>query len=273
MRRPKVGKSAWHVFTRGPRRLVLFHDDQDFTRFLSILAYALQASGAILWAYALMPNHYHFVLHATSEELTACMIRLNRMYSRYYNDRYRQLGHAYDGPYKAHRQKGLFFLLRRIAYVFLNPVVAGLASRPEDYRWSSYRNYLGITGSALDVDPTPVYRMISDQPSTAGRLFEEALQREAARPKRKGAGIRPAVESQADQFDWLLEHARSAAIDLCGENPTDVAVHWAKQCGIPPRAIACALGEPSSGRIRILLHRFESKLKDHPELAERLPLP
>jgi len=273
MKRPKAGKSAWHVYTRGPRRLVLFHDDADYLRFLSILTFALQASGAALWGYALMPNHYHFMIYATSEELTACMRRLNRMYAGYYNHRYRQLGHSFDGPYHAHRQRGIFFILKRLAYIFLNPVVGGLVTRREDYRWSSYRNYLGITGSALDIDPTPVYGLMSVPPSEGLDTFLAAVEKESMRPQRKASGVPAAVVVQADQFQWLLEHAQSQEGQFGGETAESVAIYWAKECGIPPRAMAHALGESSTGRIRTAQYRMEVKLRKDPGLALRFPLP
>ena len=273
MKRQKAGTSSWHVFTRGPRRLGLFLDDQDYLRFLSILAYSMAASGAVLWAYALMPNHYHLMISATSDQLTECMRRLNQMYSSYYNRRYKQMGHSYDGPYQAHRQKGLFFTLKRIAYIFLNPVVGGLVSRPEDFRWSSFRNYLGVTGSALDVDPTPVYALLRGQPGDGLSIFLNAMEKESARPKRKAPGVPAGISVQADQFEWLLDHARTQVEALEGEDPLTIAIYWAKQCGVPPRAMALALGNPTSARVRATLHRFEVKLKENPALAERLPLP
>ena len=33
----------------------------------------------------------------------------------------------------------------KVEYIHLNPVRAGLASRPEDWRWSSYNEYAGIS--------------------------------------------------------------------------------------------------------------------------------
>jgi len=273
MKRPKAGRSAWHVFIRGPRRLVLFHDDQDYLRFLSILAFALQASGAALWGYALMPNHYHFMIEATSEELTACMRRLNRMYAVYYNHRYRQYGHSFDGPYKAHRQKGIFFILKRLAYIFLNPVVGGLATLPEGYRWSSYRNYLGVTGSALDVDPSPVYSLLPGRPSEGLDRFLTTMEKESHRPQKKNDSVPPVMDALADQFEWLIEHARLQGDTIGGEPSETVAFHWAKECGIPPRAMAYALGESSTGRIRSALLRIELKLKEDPGLALRFPVP
>src|SRR5207248_2171313 len=133
------------------------------------------------------------------------------MYAGYYNQKYRQTGHSFDGPYHAHRQKGFFFILKRLAYVFLNPVVGGLVTRPDQYRWSSYRSYLGMTGLPLDVDPAPVYRLLGGPPSNALPTFLEAMKKEASRPKRKRPDVPPAIAVLADQFEWLLEHARAQA--------------------------------------------------------------
>jgi len=33
----------------------------------------------------------------------------------------------------------------KVEYMHLNPVKAGLASRPEDWRWSSYHEYAGMS--------------------------------------------------------------------------------------------------------------------------------
>jgi len=46
-------------------------------------------------------------------------------------------------------------LLAAAAYVELNPVRAGLAMRPEDWRWSSARAHLGLRGEGLG-DPRPL---------------------------------------------------------------------------------------------------------------------
>src|SRR5687767_9259733 len=85
MRRFHCDTAIWHVFARGARRLHLFHDDEDFSKFAIFLAFAVKKSGCVLWAFALMNNHYHLVLRGASAQLTACMHRLNRLYSAYHN--------------------------------------------------------------------------------------------------------------------------------------------------------------------------------------------
>ncbi len=273
MRRPHSDPTGWHVYARGARRLALFQDEQDYEKFLSILRYALDVSGCVLWAYALMSNHYHLVIYSTSEALTACMRRVNNLYSLYHNERYGLAGHAFDGPYQAHRQKSIYLLLRRIVYVFLNPVVAGLVGRPEDYRWSCCKDYLGLPGSPVSVDPTFVLGLLDKDLDAARKDFRGLLDLEAGRSRKKSSDHLCRQFVHGEQFEWLLEHARCRRQELGGERPTVVAMHWARQCGVSPRAMATVLGEEGTGWIRDALYRFSRRLATQPGLAERLALP
>jgi REP element-mobilizing transposase RayT len=272
MKRPKTGEAAWHVYSRGTRRLVLFHDDEDRLRFLSILRYAADVAGVLVWAYVLMNNHYHLMVQSTSTKLTDLMRRLNHMYSLHYNRKYSLSGTCYDAPYQAHRQRSLFFFLRRLAYIFMNPVEAGLVDRPEDYRWSCFRNYLGTVGSPLDIDPKPAFRMISEDPLESRLMFMDSMARQAARPHRK-SGERPSTQVHMEQFSWLRELARDHAAGLNGENPEHVAMYWARKAGVTPQAMAKELGDRSAASVRVTLSRFLARIKADPGLEDRIRLP
>jgi putative transposase len=67
---------------------------------------------------------------------------LNSGYATHYNRTYRRYGSLFQGRFKAIlvQEEGYGWTLSR--YVHLNPVRAGAAERPENYRWSSYRDYL-----------------------------------------------------------------------------------------------------------------------------------
>jgi putative transposase len=272
MRRLDCDTADWHVFARGARRLELIRDDEDCAQFLIFLKYALKKSGCILWAFALMTNHYHLVLRGGSAQLTACMRRLNNLYSRYHNQRYKLSGHAFDGPYHAYRKATPGLTLWTIAYVLFNPVKAGLCGRPEDYPWSSCRSFLGLPGSPLEVRPAPLIKEVNPDVKVGWKKFHQAMESEARRQERRPVGKLTMAEVHMDQFEWLLDYAKQHAEELCGEEPRTVAVYWARQCGISPRAIAKALDLPLSV-LRNDYRRFSRRVASEPHLKALLTLP
>jgi putative transposase len=272
MRRSQHDRIGWHVIARGARRLELFHDQDDFPQFLTFLKYSLAQSNAVLWAYALMSNHYHLVLYASSEELRGCVQRLNRLYSSYHNHKYSLVGHAFDGPYRAYPQSSPLLLLRCIAYVFMNPVKAFLVKDPKDYPWSCYKQYLGIPGSPMEADLRSLIAMADPDPKQAWFYFHRAMDREARRPKRNVSDGLTMTALHAQQFEWLLEIAEDRHEELAGEAPELVAIYWARQLGVTPRAIANVLGK-SSRVISDLLYQLKKRLESDPNLKVILTPP
>jgi hypothetical protein len=253
--------------------LELFRDRGDYLHFISVLQYALLTSGCALWGFTLMLNHYHLVLYGSSVELTACMRRLNSMYSTYHNRKYGLEGHAFDGPYQAYRQGSLFLLLRCIAYVFLNPVAAGKAAKPEDYPWTSYRSFVGMIGSPMETPIANLMGQVDQDPRKAWTLFYRAMEREVIRSKAKPVHGLSMVEVHSQQFEWLLEYAQELAPRLGGEDPKLVAMYWARQCGIWPRAISLVLKDTSPYQVSQAVRGLKTRLSKDPELAQRLRLP
>lgn len=61
----------------------------------------------------------------------------------------------FQGRYKAFIVDKDRYLLELGRYIHLNPVRAKVVRRPEDYRWSSYREYVSGRGDGLvDMDET-----------------------------------------------------------------------------------------------------------------------
>lgn len=267
MRRLHRDPIGWHVFARGTRRLLLFRDDADFETFLRFLGFSLFKSGCELWAYALMANHYHLILYGSAEQLSTCMYHLNRLYARYHNEKYKMGGHVFDGPYKAYLAPTFRLLLWKVAYVFLNPVKAGLCDRAEQYPWSGYSSFLGLDGSPLEVQASSLMERIDMPLERAWARFHECMRLELERPS-KPVQDRPTwVEVQMDTFDWLLRQAMDSASLPPDVDPKEVAFYWAKRCGVAPRFMARALGENGSRGIRESLARFRKRLEHEPSLA------
>ncbi|MGH7825676.1 MAG: transposase [Candidatus Binatia bacterium] len=71
MPRIPLGQQAgfvYHVINRGNGRATIFHKAQDYQAFLSILALAKARHPVKLFAFSLMPNHFHFVIEASHHQ-------------------------------------------------------------------------------------------------------------------------------------------------------------------------------------------------------------
>jgi hypothetical protein len=63
-------------------------------------------------------------------------------YTVYFNKRNGRSGHVFEQRYKAFLVDKENYLLQVSRYIHLNSVAAKMAVRPQDYRWSSYKDYL-----------------------------------------------------------------------------------------------------------------------------------
>ena len=131
--------ALYHVTSRGDRREPIFVDDDDRRTLLSVVEHTLNRLDACALAYCLMGNHYHFVLHTRQANLSALMRQINGIYTQRFNRRHSQVGHLFQGRFKAVLVDRDSYLLEVCRYVDLNPVRAGLVSDPAAWAWSSYR--------------------------------------------------------------------------------------------------------------------------------------
>ena len=136
--------AVYHVTSRGDRRESIFVDDEDRVALLAIVEQGLSRFDAQMLAYCLMGNHYHFVLHTRSANLSLLMRHINGVYSQRYNRRHGLVGHLLQGRFKAILVDRDAYLLEVCRYVELNPVRAALVDDPADWRWSSYRSHVGL---------------------------------------------------------------------------------------------------------------------------------
>lgn len=157
--RTTAESGIYHVMLRGVNRDAIFLEDEDFERFLHALSVSKDASGCAVLAYCLMTNHVHLVLAPTRESLGAVMKRLGVRYASWFNRKYGRVGHLFQDRFRSIPVETDEYLVALLRYVWNNPVEAGLATRPENYRWSS-RRLLG-TETEL-VDDAELRRLVHD---------------------------------------------------------------------------------------------------------------
>ena len=130
-----------HVMSRGNARAAIVADDADRWRWLRLLERATLRHGWRVFTLALMDNHYHLFLQTPEPNLSLGLHQLNSGYATYFNARHRRVGHVLQGRFKSIVVEEHGYWLELSRYVHLNPVRAGLVSRPEDWPWCSYAGY------------------------------------------------------------------------------------------------------------------------------------
>lgn len=133
----------YHVTSRGNERKDVFKSQKDREQFLSYLESAVNRYDAVIHAYCLMSNHYHFILETPSGNLSKIMQHINGAYTNYFNIKRKRSGHLFQGRFKAIIVEADEYAQELSRYIHLNPVRASIVNRPEEYRWSSYLDYTG----------------------------------------------------------------------------------------------------------------------------------
>ncbi len=133
-----------HVIQRGAGQQAVFRDDDDYLVFLKYLKESARQFKVAIHAYVLMPNHIHLLASPADQTGMARMMQwIGRFYVPYFNNKYARVGTLWQGRYKAAVVDSERYFLVCARYIELNPVRAGLAVQPEDYRWSSYHHHVG----------------------------------------------------------------------------------------------------------------------------------
>jgi putative transposase len=133
----------YHVSTRAQRDDELFRDDTDFLRFESEVRLLVERRHWRCIAACTLTTHYHLLLEVAENALSGSMARLNKRYAGAYNARYGRRGHAFAGRYLSVTVETDEQLLSTYRYIARNPVEAGICTRPQDWRWSSYTTLVG----------------------------------------------------------------------------------------------------------------------------------
>jgi putative transposase len=199
-----VENGYYHLYNRGVEKRSIYHDDQDYTVFLSLLKEYLSPKNEVeirrelgrskmtpsersqIWhslrrknfnsdirllAYCLMPNHFHlFIRQQTTLTMNQFMGSLSASYSAYYNHKYDRVGTLYEGVYKAVliNDDGQFLHLSRYIH---KQALALKDGELQEMQPSSFPEYIGTRKTGW-IHPEEVLEISSQgDPSFSYRDF------------------------------------------------------------------------------------------------------
>ena len=139
-RRDVPPNSILHVVNRGNDKRVIFPQPLDYAAFLVLLREARERFAVELFAYCLMPNHFHLVVRTSNlKALSAYMHFVQREHACDLRcvSRTKGHGHVFQRRYWSQVIDGEGHLLNVMRYVEANPYRAGLIDLSGIWEWSS----------------------------------------------------------------------------------------------------------------------------------------
>lgn len=189
-----IASEHYHLYNRGNSKQEIFIDHEDYEHFIKLLylcnsvrsityrdisrnVYDFDREETLVFigAYCLMPNHFHILVKAKTEDgISKFMQKLSTAYSMYFNKKYERSGSLFEGKFKS-KHVGIDRYLKYIfSYIHLNPVklieskwkekgiknIKGAVIYLKTYKHSSYLDYLNedrLRIKILDRNKFPAY--------------------------------------------------------------------------------------------------------------------
>jgi len=162
-----TSQNIYHIYNRGNDKQTIFFNEGNYIYFLNKVRKYILPHCDIL-AYALMPNHFHFLIHAderTEKYLADVTMPRNILsegvrlllsaYTKGVNKQQERTGNLIQQNtkskcvYDASKIYDQGYAATCFYYIHQNPLKAGLVEKGEFWDYSSYRDYAGLRNGTL----------------------------------------------------------------------------------------------------------------------------
>lgn len=128
---------------QGIEKKYIFGEEKYMKKYKEIIREKLEESSVTILAYCIMHNHSHFLIYSeTPEEISKFMQKVNTTYSIYYNKINNRVGYVFRNRFKSQEILDLRQLYTCLRYIHNNPVKADIARTMQDYKYSSYNEFI-----------------------------------------------------------------------------------------------------------------------------------
>ncbi len=162
----------YHWIVRGIHKKHIFHSEDDFGFFKSLLRQYGPASGIAIYHYCLMGNHVHLLIHAADsvEPMIRFSTTVLRKYAYHYSRTYGWIGSVFQRGYKSLPVDRELYLLECARYIERNPVKAGLAAEPAEHPHSSFLFYKNAKADGI-VTPSPAFLGLDEKDEVRRKMY------------------------------------------------------------------------------------------------------
>lgn len=226
-------KGAYHhIMSRGLNGKDIYLDDRDKIHFQRLLEEKAGIYGIPVFAYTIMPNHYHLAICNRSGRMSDMMRVLNGGYASFFRTKHGGKGYLFQDRFRSTLVENRKYLWRVVQYALINPSVAGICSNPFNYKWSSISCYFSAGNTFVDTSLVESlfenkgaftkaideyqYRKLEERESKFGFVlggpkFEGIISQEFNR--RKSSGILPHAHMRRGEKGSSGKHSKEQIIN------------------------------------------------------------
>jgi putative transposase len=136
-----------HVMIRGIERRKIFRDDDDRNDLIERLSVLLPETKTACYAWALIPNHAHFLFRSGPSGIASLMRRLLTGYVVSFNLRHHRAGQLFQNRYKSIICQEDPYFQQLVRYIHLNPLRAKLVSNPRELDHFPHAGHSALMGN------------------------------------------------------------------------------------------------------------------------------
>jgi REP element-mobilizing transposase RayT len=160
--------------------MTMFGDGLEHEMFLRMYQRVARKYGWQTLAWALMKNHFHFVLRLNVGGLSEGMRELNGGFSRWRNELHEQTrkGHLVRHAFFANHLQTTEAVVATCVYVDLNPAKHRGSCAPRSGDWTGYAATLGKIHPRPFHSPPALLELLDDRPSRARTAYQRRVREE-----------------------------------------------------------------------------------------------
>lgn len=131
----------YHVMSRGLNKLAIFNQSRERTRLINLIRENLSKYDVAIYAYCIMPNHFHLLIKADLEELASFMAKILAAFAKYYNFKHNRIGYVFQDRFKSQCVEDEKYFWNCLRYIHMNPEKTGKIEEIFQYEHSSMKEF------------------------------------------------------------------------------------------------------------------------------------
>jgi putative transposase len=172
-REPFIPDTIYHIYNRGNGGCNIFNTPDNYKFFLKKFSHYISPVSKT-YAYCLLPNHFHFLIHIRPETYLIDLIRKKKLfeqieqdypfdefitsrfkyffisYAKSFNKVFNRHGSLFEESIKRKEVSSDNYFTTLIRYIHFNPVFHGLRKEPFEWKYSSYNAFFCDNKTELD---------------------------------------------------------------------------------------------------------------------------